>query len=340
MKTSGALLVLLCCCLAETQLRGETISENDITHQGHSGEAENREKEVMGAAQRTEAAAPASTQQTCQPDIHTVLREMSALMVEQRVELRYTKTQMEAIETRLKASENKAKTVETRLRASEKTVEEQRVDLRQTEARLTASEKTVEEQRVDLRQTDARLTASERLVERFQSENEGMKLLIMFPTLTVNLNLTGSQVEELRREREKSRVSFSASLVTSGSETFGPFNKPTTLVYRHVFTNTGNAYNPNTGVFMAPVRGVYYFAVFLYGGGHASTQSGVTLHKNEEHVVIAYSHQPSHIYSSSNGASLLLEVGDVVYVKLWPNAWVHDSHNHHTTFSGHLLFPM
>ena len=123
MKTSRALLVLLCCCLAETQLRGETISEHDITHQGHSGEAENREKEVMGAAQRTEAAAPASTQQTCQPDIHTVLREMSALMVEQRVELRYTETKMEAMETRLTerlaASENKAETVETRLRASE-----------------------------------------------------------------------------------------------------------------------------------------------------------------------------------------------------------------------------
>ncbi|XP_031414567.1 uncharacterized protein LOC116218189 [Clupea harengus] len=328
MKTSGALLVLLCCCLAETQLRGETISENDITRQGHYGEAETRENEVMGAAQRTEAAATASTQQTCQPDIHTVLREMSALMVEQRVELRYTKTQMEAMETRLRASESKADTLETRLRASESKAET-------LATRLRVSEKTVKEQRVDLRQTEARLTdrltASERLVERLQSENEAQ---------TVNLNLTVSQVEELRREREERRVSFSASLVTSGDETFGPFSRPTTLVYRHVFTNTGNAYNPNTGVFTAPVRGVYHFSVFVYGNGHASTRSAVSLHRNEEHVVIAYSNQPSHGYSSSNGASLLLEVGDVVYVKLWPNSWVHDSYIHHTTFSGHLLFPM
>ena len=64
----------------------------------------------------------------------------------------------------------------------------------------------------------------------------------------MNLNLTVSQVEELRREREERRVSFSASLVTSGDETFGPFNKPTTLIYRHVITNTGSAYNPYTGV--------------------------------------------------------------------------------------------
>ncbi|XP_031435280.1 heavy metal-binding protein HIP-like isoform X3 [Clupea harengus] len=259
--------------------------------------------ESGGLLDEATAAAPASTQQNSQPDIHTALREMSALMVEQRVELRHTKTQME---TRLRASESKAETMETRLRASEKAV-------------------------VDLRQTEARLTASERLVERLQSENEAQ---------TVNLNLTVSQVEELRREREERRVSFSASLVKSVGENFGPFNKPTTLIYRHVFTNTGNAYNNNTGVFTAPVRGVYYFAVFVFGNGHASTPSGVSLHKNEEHVVIAYSKQPSHVYSSSNGASLLLEVGDVVYVKLWPNAWVLDSYNHHTTFSGHLLFPM
>ena len=122
MKTSGALLVLLCCCLAETQIRGETISEKDITHQGHYGEAETRENEVMGAAETPEAAATASTQQTRQPDIHTVLREMIALMAEQRFELRYTKTQMEAMETRLRASEDKVEIVETKLRDSENKV--------------------------------------------------------------------------------------------------------------------------------------------------------------------------------------------------------------------------
>ena len=195
MKTFEALLVLLCCCLAETQLRGETISENDITHQGHSGEAENRENEVMGAAERTETAATASTQQTCQPDIHTVLREMSALMAEQRVEVRYTKTQME-----------------TRLRASEKTVEEQRAAIKELKEKQ-------EEQAAAVRAVGG------------------------------SVNLTGSQVEELRREREERRVSFSASMVTSGGgQYFGPFSRPTTLIYRHVITNTGNAYNPNTGM--------------------------------------------------------------------------------------------
>ena len=113
-----------------------------------------------------EATVAATTQEKSKPDIHTALREMSALMVEQRVELRHTKTQME---TRLRASESKAETLETRLRVSEK---------------------TVEEQRVDLRQTDARLTASERLVERLQSENEGKNL-----GLCSQINLFACQME-------------------------------------------------------------------------------------------------------------------------------------------------
>ncbi|XP_062375733.1 complement C1q-like protein 2 [Sardina pilchardus] len=252
MKTCGAaLMLLLCCCLAEPEESQLNIADEG----GHSETA-------------------ASTQQTCLPDIHASLREMSTLVAEQRVELRHTKTQMEAMETRLRASES--------------------------------------------------------LVERLKSENKAQ---------AVNLNLTVSQVEELRREREERRVSFSASLLASGRGNTGPFSVATPLVYRHIYTNVGNAYNPNTGVFTAPVRGVYSFVLFVLGQGHA-TRTGVSLHKNGEHVVIAWSNQPSGYDKTSNGASLLLEVGDVVYVKLWHNGWVYDDQNHHTTFSGHLLFPM
>ncbi|XP_062376318.1 complement C1q-like protein 2 [Sardina pilchardus] len=204
---------------------------------------------------------------------------------------------------RLRASENKAQTMESKLSASEKTVEA----------------------------LEVRLRASESLVERLKSENKAQSM---------NLNLTVSQVEELRREREERRVSFSASLLASGSGNTGPFSVATPLVYRHIFTNVGNAYNPNTGVFTAPVRGVYNFVLFVYGYGHASAPTAVSLHKNGEHVVLAYSRHTSGYEEGSNGASLLLEVGDVVYVKLWPNSWVHDNQNHHTTFSGHLLFSM
>ncbi|KAL2094729.1 hypothetical protein ACEWY4_009448 [Coilia grayii] len=208
-----------------------------------------------GGVQHEDAA---STQQTCKPDIYSVLTEMSTLIAEQRVELRNTKTQLE-----------------TRLRASEK------------------------------RQKDQR-----------------------------------ALIKKLQEKEKKRKVSFSASLVSSGDVTTGPFNTATTLVFTHVFTNTGSAYNPNTGIFTAPVRGVYHFTIHVFGDGHQSRPTGASLNKNGEHVDIAYSAVNSHHVAVSNGASLLLEVGDVVYVTLWPNAWVRDTVSHHTTFSGHLLFTM
>ena len=95
----------------------------------------------------------------------------------------------------------------------------------------------------------------------------------------------------------------------------------------------------STGFFTAQVRGVYQFSFFLHGGG-AGHGTGAVLVKNGQPVVIAWEHQPTHSVNPSNGASLLLEAGDVVYVKLWQNAWIYDSQNHHSTFSGHLLFTM
>ncbi|XP_076142426.1 cerebellin-3-like isoform X2 [Alosa pseudoharengus] len=193
-------------------------------------------------------------------------------------------------------------------------MEEQRVELRHTKAQLDTME--------------TRLRASEKLVQQLRSDIAG------------NLNLMGSQMEELRRKREERRVAFSASLITSGHVSVGPANTNLTLIYRNVITNIGDAYNNKTGIFTAPVRGVYYFTMFIYGSGHNWVSVGASLSKNKEHVVIAYCHLPHGKTSASNGASLLLEVGDQVFVILYTDSWVRDSYNHHTSFSGHLLFPM
>ena len=98
--------------------------------------------------------------------------------------------------------------------------------------------------------------------------------------------------------------------------------------------------NCPTGFFIAPVRGAYHFEFYIGAYGHNSYGSAAGLVKNGEHIFMAYQHQPYHYGSTANGASLLLEVGDVVFVRLWVNSRIFDDGNHHSTFSGHLLFTM
>ncbi|XP_031434526.1 complement C1q-like protein 2 isoform X2 [Clupea harengus] len=284
--------------------------------------------ESGGRLDEATGAAPSCPQHNSPSEVHVLLREMAALIAGQRVDFRLAKAQIEelkkengdmnyslqqlknvteeAMETRLTerlaASEKKAEGMETRLRASEKTVEEQRAVIKELKEKQ-------EEQAAAVRAVGG------------------------------SVNLTGSQVQELRSEIEERKVSFSASLGTSEHVTKGPVNTAIPLVYKHIFTNIGNAYNPNTGVFTAPVRGVYHFNVFVFADGNGRT-SAVSLHKNGEHICVAYTAQNTVHMAASNGASLLLEVGDVVNLKLWQNTWVRDTSNHHTTFSGHLLFPM
>ncbi|XP_041921417.1 involucrin-like isoform X2 [Alosa sapidissima] len=230
-------------------------------------------------------------------------RGMRALMEEQRGMRALMEEQMRM---RALMEEQMRALMEEQMRAL---MEEQRVELRHTKAQLDTME--------------TRLRASEKLVQQLRSDIAG------------NLNLTGSQME-----REERRVAFSASLITSGHVSVGPANTNLTLIYRNVITNIGDAYNNKTGIFTAPVRGVYYFTMFIYGSGHNWVSVGGSLSKNKEHVVIAYCHLPHGKASASNGASLLLEVGDQVFVILYTDSWVRDSYNHHTSISGHLLFPM
>uniref|UniRef100_A0A667YBP2 C1q domain-containing protein n=1 Tax=Myripristis murdjan TaxID=586833 RepID=A0A667YBP2_9TELE len=141
-------------------------------------------------------------------------------------------------------------------------------------------------------------------------------------------------------KRRRGSLQRGAFLRASGSGTLGPFNTNTTLVFRYVITNIGNAYNLNTGLFIAPVRGVYHFEFHVGAGGHRSYASSAFLVKNGQFICSAWEEQPSHYGSSSNGASLPLEVGDVVFLRLWKNTRIFDNESHHSTFSGHLLFTM
>uniref|UniRef100_A0A4W6D920 C1q domain-containing protein n=1 Tax=Lates calcarifer TaxID=8187 RepID=A0A4W6D920_LATCA len=133
------------------------------------------------------------------------------------------------------------------------------------------------------------------------------------------------------------QVAFSASLLAEGSVTLGPCNTFTTLIFKRVVANIGNAYNPNTGIFTAPVRGAYHFEFYVavIGG-----QTAAVLVKNKERIFAVAEYQSPGFGSSAQGATLALEAGDVVFVQLWADNKIFDNQSHHTTFSGHLLFTM
>uniref|UniRef100_A0A3P9CWC7 C1q domain-containing protein n=1 Tax=Maylandia zebra TaxID=106582 RepID=A0A3P9CWC7_9CICH len=133
-----------------------------------------------------------------------------------------------------------------------------------------------------------------------------------------------------------SRVAFGASIGNVGNT--GPISAEITLTYKNVYFNSGS-YSPATGIFTAPVRGVYYFS---FSGHNLSTRPmGLRLMKNGEQMVTVYNHAAGNRYeSATNGMTLQLAAGDQVYMRLRPDTWIFDNNNNHSTFIGHLLFPL
>ncbi|XP_042258139.1 collagen alpha-2(VIII) chain-like [Thunnus maccoyii] len=143
------------------------------------------------------------------------------------------------------------------------------------------------------------------------------------------------EIEELK-SKEKREVVFSAAADASGH--IGPFNTDTTLIYGSVIINTGSAYNQFTGIFTAPVTGVYYFIFFYHAGG--TNPTNLSLYKNNEFVAMTYDHSTSHDGADNGGNAVFLQLqqGDQVSVRLGANTHIWAKHQQHmTTFSGFLL---
>ncbi|XP_023271090.1 complement C1q tumor necrosis factor-related protein 3-like [Seriola lalandi dorsalis] len=129
-------------------------------------------------------------------------------------------------------------------------------------------------------------------------------------------------------------VVFSVKAEEGGA--YGPFNSDRTMMYNTVITNIGDAYDKCTGVFTAPIAGVYHFTFFYHAGGHHVSK--LILHKNKEPVVMT-GDQGSGSDTADNGGNavfLKLEKGDEVCVHLPAGAHVWASGGH-TTFSGFLV---
>ncbi|XP_062300608.1 complement C1q-like protein 2 isoform X11 [Scomber scombrus] len=147
------------------------------------------------------------------------------------------------------------------------------------------------------------------------------------------LNNSENQIMDLRK-KERTKVMFSAA--AGGRGAIGPFKTDTTLIYRAVITNIGGAYSPSTGIFTAPVAGVYYFTLFHHTGKPYGTV--LYLYKNNQQVIMTQNHKAVHetAHNGGNAVFLQLQPGDQVYVRMTANSFIWGG-NYHTTFSGFLV---
>ncbi|KAI4881650.1 hypothetical protein NFI96_013656, partial [Prochilodus magdalenae] len=185
-----------------------------------------------------------------------------------------------------------------------------------------------------------------------------MKLLVLMlavQLLWVNPSMEDSKeykelskrIEEVKRSCQVRKVVFSASLRpsvydSSGFGKIGPYSSKAILAHKHIITNIGNAYNPYSGVFTAPVRGVYFFTFTTYSWVKEAN-IGASLYRNQQEMLQIWEHQDSGDNEdyATNSAALILEKGDTVYLLLHNDFQVAASVNANVhTFSGFLLYQL
>ncbi|XP_067874726.1 complement C1q-like protein 3 isoform X1 [Heterodontus francisci] len=88
------------------------------------------------------------------------------------------------------------------------------------------------------------------------------------------------------------------------------------IIYDSVVVNQGSAYNPSSGIFTAPVSGIYYFTYSLLGAT-TSEATALYLMKNEENQNYIHSIlNTSQAQTASMPAILSLTKRDRVWVRL------------------------
>ncbi|CAI5642619.1 unnamed protein product [Oreochromis niloticus] len=218
-------------------------------------------------------------------------------------------------------------------------VQNERITVLQRENQVLSNQGATEQQteidqlKLQSKELEAKLESQKMEINQLKQLSEGQAR-----KLETELQNQRTEANQKNQQQHVKQVAFSASLLDQGEGYTGPFNAHTTLIFKYVVTNIGNAYNPYTGIFTAPVRGAYHFDWKVLG--RDNTVAGAYLFRNEENIFLAYESQSHGWTSASNAASLLLEVGDQVSVRLWAGSTIYDNDNHHTTFSGHLIFTM
>ncbi|XP_038563577.1 uncharacterized protein LOC119894934 [Micropterus salmoides] len=245
-------------------------------------------------------------------------------------------TALNSLGIRLTATESKTSDLErknadlqTRLSSTER-------ELLLSKSRIDQLERENAVQAAELRSLGTRLTATESKTSDLEKKNADLQTSLS--SSERELLVIKSRIDQLETGiAEKPKVAFYTSLTDAGN--VGPYNTETTLRYSKVFTNIGNAYNPVTGFFTAPVKGVYSIQFTMCG--HKAGYMGVYVYKNNQLIMFNTEQRKEAAYRYlTNFVVLELRAGDEIHLVLPPGQSLFDSFHNHNTFSGFLLFPL
>ncbi|XP_015260120.1 PREDICTED: cerebellin-1-like [Cyprinodon variegatus] len=172
-------------------------------------------------------------------------------------------------------------------------------------------------------------------VSQLNSTTRGLQV-----KLEAQLNVTEVEInhklDTIQSEfKVRNKVAFSASIASSHSFIgHVSFHTRKIVKFDKVFTNIGNAYDKKTGIFTAPVKGVYLFSFMTFG--YNIYTSGAILVKNGKYQVSTWESKGSDTSdTTSNSVILEMNAGDCANIILWRGGKIYTS-----VFSGFLIFPL
>lgn len=112
------------------------------------------------------------------------------------------------------------------------------------------------------------------------------------------------------------------------------------LIFDTTTLNVGEAYNNLTGIFVAPMDGIYIFSTSLCGGKSPDGHNHVDIMKNGQEMGAAYSSGTGHLDQGSVTVVMQLSVGDEVHVSTQRHEDISIYGDKLTSFTGCLIMPL
>ncbi|KAK7884112.1 hypothetical protein WMY93_027235 [Mugilogobius chulae] len=285
------------------------------------------------------------------------LRELRNMVIEQRLgmqilrdkldqhdevlkstqdQLKSTQDQLKSTQDQLKSTQDQLKSTQDQLKSTQDQLKSTQDQLKSTQDQLKSTQDQLKSTQDQLKSTQDQLKSTQDQLQSTQEELNSTKQQHQSELEALRSQLTDVQSRVSKMEAElEPKVAFSVGL--KDDEFLGPFSVYTTLVYKRVLYNMGQAYNPITGVFTAPVKGVYYFT--FTGFNHMGQPSAIAMFHNDRRIIYNWGQNSEFMYYS-NARVIQMEKGDVLYMQLPTNHQLYDNGNNYSTLSGFLLFPL